>query len=259
MSNKLRKIAGKTALYLKKSSPTILTGLSVVGIILTTVATAKATVKAVKIIEESENKKGEELTVSEKIAVAAPLYFPVTIFTAATIFCVVSANVLNKRQTASYISAYTLLESSYKQYKSKVKEMYGEDADREVEKAITKDEYKEKDIPETENKLLFYEPFSKQFFERTKEEVLLAEYHLNRNFALRGSSNLNELYSFLDLPKTDFGDNLGWSMDAGLAFYGYSWIDFEHEAVIMDDGRKCCVITMPFMPTADYEDDPFLW
>lgn len=252
-TSKATQTIGKVILYLKKSSPTILTGLSVVGIVATTVMTAKATVKAVDILEQAKQEKGEELTKAEKIAKATPLYFPVFLFTVATAFCVIGANVANKRLMAGYISAYGLLDNSYKQYRNKVTELYGNDADNKVREEITKDDYKEKDIPNTEDKCLFYEPFSGEFFERTKEEVVLAEYHFNRNFAIRGYAVLNELYSFLDLPNTDFGEVMGWSFDVGM-YEGWCWIDFDHTKIHMDDGRECYVITLPFPPREDYEN-----
>lgn len=252
-TEKVTRAFGKALLYLKKSSPTILTGLSVVGVVATTVMTAKATVKAVDILKQAETEKGETLTKTEKIVKAAPLYFPVFLFTVATAFCVIGANVTNKRLMAGYISAYGLLDNSYKRYRDKVTELYGDDADGRIKEEIAKDDYKEKDIPNTEDKCLFYEPFSGEFFERTKEDIVLAEYHFNRNFAIRGYAVLNELYSFLDLPNTDFGEVMGWSLDVGMC-EGWCWIDFDHTKIYMDDGRECYVITLPFPPREDYED-----
>ena len=37
------------------------------------------------------------------------------------------------------------------------------------------------------------------------EQVLMAEYHLNRNYILRGEAVINELYEFLGLEPTDWG------------------------------------------------------
>lgn len=252
-TSKVTRTTGKALLYLKKSLPTILTGLSVVGVVATTVMTAKATVKAVDILEQAEIEKGETLTKTEKIVKSAPVYVPAFLLMVATVFCVASVNVTNKRLIAGLISAYELSDKTFMKYREKVEELYGDEADNRVREELTKDDYKEKDIPKTEDKCLFYEPFSGEFFERTKEEVVLAEYHFNRNFAIRGYAVLNELYSFLDLPNTDFGEVMGWSFDVGIC-EGWCWIDFDHTKIYMDDGRECYVITMPFAPREDYED-----
>lgn len=61
---------------LKKNSPTILTILGTIGVVGTAIMTAKATPKAMRLIDEAEKKKGEELSKWETIQVAAPTYIP---------------------------------------------------------------------------------------------------------------------------------------------------------------------------------------
>ena len=52
------------------------------------------------------------------------------------------------------------------------------------------------------------------------------------------------------------GDVVGWSLDAGLETYGYSWVDFYHEYYDSGDPEipSYYTISMPFGPTADYLD-----
>ena len=47
------------------------------------------------------------------------------------------------------------------------------------------------------------------------EQVLMAEYHLNRNYILRGEAVINELYEFLGLEPTDWGAEAGWHIKHG--------------------------------------------
>lgn len=65
---------------------------------------------------------------------------------------------------------------------------------------------------------LFYDSFSNRYFQATFSQVLQAEYHLNRNFALMGGFvPLNMFYEFLGIePKQDFA-GLGWWVDDGLS------------------------------------------
>lgn len=249
----MNKLIVDSQLFLKRNSSTILTSIGAIGVVATSIMAVKATPKAIKLLEEAKEEKGENLTKLEKVKVAAPVYIPSILIGASSIACIFGANALNKRSQASLMSAYALLDNSYKEYKNKVNDIYGDDADSNIKHELVKDKYEENDISVDDDKMLFLEMISGRYFESTVEEVLLAEYHFNRNFALRGYASLNELYEFLNLPKTDYGDKLGWSMEAGDAFYGYSWVDFFHEKLEFDDGMECCVITMPFEPTPDYE------
>lgn len=93
---------------------TVLTCLGSVGLVATTVLSIKATPKALQLIEEAKEEKGEELTKWEKVKVAGPKYIPTVLVGVSTLVCIFGANVLNKRQQASLISAYALLDESYK-------------------------------------------------------------------------------------------------------------------------------------------------
>lgn len=250
----LQKAFYRTTGYLKKESPTILTAVGVVGIAVTAVLTAKGTVKALKRLEEAKERKGEELTKKEVVKVAAPAYIPAAIAGVTTASCVIGSNVINQKRQAALISAYTTLNQSFEDYKAKVGDIYGEEADEKVREEIARD----KEVPEQEhhssNALLFYDEYSNRYFWKTMAEVNEAEYHLNRNFALRGYAELNEFYEFLGLGPTAYGAEVGWSIEAGEVFYGYTWIDFYHKYHKAEgpDKPEYYTIEMPFGPTADF-------
>ena len=197
-------------LFLKRNSSTILTCVGGVGVIAMAVTAAKATPKAMALLDKAKDEKGEELTTFEKVRTAAPAYIPSAVMGAATIACIFGANALNKRQQAALMSAYALLDNSYKEYKSKVTELYGEDADTEVRKEIAKNHYEEQK-PSTGELQLFYDEFSQRYFESTTEKVLRAEYDLNRMLAECYGVFLNEWYDHLGIETVDYGDFLGWS------------------------------------------------
>ncbi len=251
--------------FLKKNATTILTSVGAVGVGITAVSAAKGAVKAMTMIKKAEEEKGEELTKIEKFKASAPAYIPATVIGLSTVACIFGAHVLSKKQQAALVSAYALLDASYKEYREKVVEMFDKETDIEIKNAIAKDKYDENkvvknvvktDIPEKEfeDTTLFYEEYSNRFFESTLEDVKDAEYHFNRNFALRDYAELNELYEFLGLPQTEIGSILGWSLYAGQAVYGYEWIDFNHVKDVMDDGTEYYRIEMPFAPHADFMD-----
>lgn len=260
----LQKFARQSALYLRRNSSTILTIASAVGVIFTVVTAVKATPKAVARLEEAKEEKGEELTALETIKVAGPVYIPSAVIGTGTIICMFGANALNRRQQAALSSAYALVDGSYKEYKAKLKELYGEEAHNNVVDAIVKEHCSETylhapsffsdaslelDEGDEGEQRLFYDYYSKRYFETTMEKVLQAEYHLNRNFTLGCCAPVNEFYEFLGLCPIEGGDEVGWTMADGI-----NWVDFNHRKVRIDGGFDCYVIEMVFDPTADFLD-----
>lgn len=249
---KLNDLFGKTKLFFKRNSSTILTCVGSIGVVTTAVLAVKATPKAMRLLESAEEEKGEELTTLEIVKIAGPAYIPATITGVSTIACIFGANILSKRQQASLMSAYALVENSYKEYKNKLKTLYGDDADKEITKEIVKDRYENYDVSVSDGKQLFFDYFSMRYFESTMEEVLIGENNFNKNLTLNGYASLNELYDSLGIPRVDYGYELGWSHETGGAFYGYSWIDFEHEKITLEGDLECCIISMSHEPTADF-------
>ena len=219
----------------------------------TTVMAVKATPKALKVSEMAEEEKGEKLTKFEVVKAAGPAYIPTALVGVSTLICVFGANALNKRQQAALASAYTLLDSSYKSYKNKVGELYGEAADIRVKEELAKDKYEEEKIEVESDKQLFYDNYSERYFESTMADVLRAEYEINKKISLWGGANLNEFYEHLDIPQTDYGSYLGWSSGSLMETKWAQWLDFEHEKVTMDDGLEVYIITMSDEPMYDYE------
>lgn len=241
--------------FLKRNGSTILTCVGSIGVVATAVVAVKATPKAIKLLEQAEVEKEEPLTVIEKVRVAGPTYIPAILLGASTIACVFGANVLNKRNQAALLSAYALLDNSYKEYKKKVTELYGENADAHVRSELAKDKYNESDIEYEDDKLLFYDEYRQEYFNATMEDVLNAEYVLNRDFSYHGYSTLNEFYDLLKLPRTDYGDILGWAAWEIYERQWYNWIEFNHRKVELEDGMECYIIEILTEPRPDFEED----
>ena len=246
-----------------RNGSTILTGLAGVGVVLTAIVSSKATIKAAKKLEEAEQGKGETLTKWERVKTTAPTYIPTALIAAGTIGCVIGANVLNKKQQAGLASAYMLLDQSFKDYKRKNVELNGQEAHDEIIDALTVEKAKEVGIRApgiTSNcvltdeeacgdPVLFYDQYHNRYFETTIEQVVVAEYHLNRNFVLRGYTTLNEFYDFLGLEPTDYGNEVGWAVED--EFY---WIDFNHRKILIDDYLECYIIESYWEPTPDFKE-----
>lgn len=250
---KFNKALNKFVVSLKRSAPMMLSVVAVIGVAATAVTTANATVKAAKIISS----KREVMTKKDVVKATWHCYIPSAIAFITTSACILGAAVFNHRQQVSLASAYALIDSQFKEYKNKVKEIYGEDAHKKILMSLGAEKAKNPELiaydcfgysdldfgslDEIEH--LFYDEFSERYFTSTIDKVLQAEYHLNRNLALGGTMTLNDWFEFLGLEKALDGDALGWSTcDA------YYWLDFNHSKTILDDGLECYIISMIFKP-----------
>lgn len=268
----IQQMLHKSGLYVRKYSPVALSCVASVGVVVTAVAAVKATPKAVMLIQADSRKKhdGDPYAATKKEAVVAAwkCYIPAVAIGASTIACIMGANALNRHQQAALTSAYALVQNSYKEYKDKLKELYGEEAHNAIMDSIVKEKCKDISIytpgclvssssldfgegMEPEITRTFYDAFSQRYFESTIEKVIQAEYHLNRNFMFAGVIPLNDFYEFLGLEKTEFGDTVGWSSVNGDIY----WIDFNHHRLTLDDGMEIYVIEMVFEPTPEWMED----
>lgn len=234
----------------KGYASTILTVIGGIGVIGVAISAAMDTPKALKLLEEAQNEKDGELTKSEMAKAAATAYIPTAILCASTLTCIFGANVLSRRNQAALTSAYALLDRYHKEYRRNLVGLYGKGADVKVRMAMTRNrcDCHQIGLDCPDGPATFYDEISGESITCYEREVMDAEYHLNRNFALRGYASLNEFYEFLGMPKTAYGDKLGWSSVDGLG-----WVDFQHSLVSRDDGGDYIYsIDMLFPPTRDY-------
>lgn len=234
----------KALLFLKKHSPLILTTLGSIGVVTTSVLTAKATIEAKKIVEQVEDDISYKLCFKDDakqiIQIAWKPYIPAIISGVSTISCIFGAHYLNKRTQASLASAYMLLNNSYKEYIEKSKQLYGEDAEKRIKEEVAKSKYDTTFIKVDTDEHLFFDYQSMRYFETTFDDVKRAEDFVNQEFAASGCVHLNTFYEALGIDKLEnFGNSMGWYDDGE-----YYEIKFEHERVIMDDGLECFILSM---------------
>lgn len=240
--------------WIKENAAALLSAAGAMGVAATAVLTAKAVPKAddaIWLARQEAIARDERPTWRETVLPAVPAYLPAIAMGAGTIGCILGANALSRRQQAALTSAYAALEAAFQTYRERAAMLGGSELDRAIADADERERAdREDDNPPWDETQTFYLSCAEKpiFFERTMEEIMAAEYCINRNFVLRGNVTLNELLAFLRLEPVEDGENIGWDQYIGESLYGYSWIDFVHRHYTTDDGLTICAIDTPFPP-----------
>lgn len=257
----------KFEVFLNKHGSTILSVIGAGGVITTSVLAVKATPKAMKLIENEKQARKEystifadnkpyeipvipDLSLIETIKIAWKPYIPAAISGISTIACIFGANYLNSRTQASLMSAYALLDNTFKEYRNKTKELYPEESPI-FEHEIIKSKF-DPNMELHEDKELFFDYQSMRWFESTIGEVKQAEQLLNYKLSMDGIACLNDFYDLLGMNHVPYGYQLGWSTYASDKCYGDSALTFDLEKVEMEDGLECNIVTITFPPSLEY-------
>lgn len=252
---------------IKKHAGTILTFIATGTFVATVYEAVKNTPKALELIEKAREEKCAELTKFETVQVSAPAYIPAIVLGTLTIGCMFGANILNVKQQASLMSAYAVLDQTYKKhkdkfrkYRDKVTEIFGEEAGLKVSEAVSHDEYP---VPEVEEgKLLRFRipdvDGTDIYIEKTMDEVIEAEYFLNREMNLEELVSVNKFLEFMgvDPNLVQNGDLLGWNALTIQQYMGYCWVDFDNRKS-SEPGTDYDILWMvdPTPGFTDYEEN----
>lgn len=269
IKNSLSNTLGKAGFTIRKHSPEILLAAGVVGVVTSTVLACKATTKISGILEDTkkkvdtihEQKENPDLTeeyteedVSKDLIITytqaglklTKLYAPAIIIGAASITSILAShNIINKRY-AGVSAAYAALDKGYKEYRKRVKEFAGEDAEKmlrynvkakEVEETVVDEKGKEK----TKKKMVNvvdpegYSEYAKFFDSSSKAWEKDPEYNLcflrsqqeyaNDLLRTKGRLFLNEVYDMLGIEPTKAGQIVGWIYDEDNPV-GDNYVDF---------------------------------
>ena len=236
----------------------VLTGASILGLVGTAVMAAKDTPKALEILQEKEDYKvekyGHKLTRIEKAIALVPGYLPTILTGTATAACILGANYMNEKHQASIIAAYTQLFNSYDQYQRKVKEIFGEEAEKKIREELEKDRYLHETYGSVDDTRLFYDEYSKRYFEMSLYEFQRVMYELNRIYNHVGEITLNEFYEFLQLDPVDIGDKLGWNGHKDWECVGFSWIEAHLVEIETPDNLQAFGIVFNIDPSKDFQE-----
>lgn len=185
------------------------------GIILYGVSSITSAIATKRFIEESN--KIENPTAKQKVLLAAKCYAIPTITYAAGTYCFVDVNNTHKKTIAGYAAGYAALSASTSAYKGKVRELVGEEKERELQKEAIMEAKSFKPAPANiENRIndsdlqLFYEPYTNQLLYSTIDKVKLASVQLSNQIIQYGWANMNTFCTLLGGKCTTSGNLHGW-------------------------------------------------
>lgn len=250
-TSSIQKATKRLGSAIQKNSPTILTGLSVAGLITTTILAVKATPKALELIEKAEvlNEEGC-LTPLELVKVSWKCYMPATIMGCVTVACMIGANSINLRRNAALASVYSITEATLKEYQAKVVETIGESKARKIKDEIAGDRIAKDPVTSKEviitgkGDMLCYDTISGRYFKNNIENLRRIQNDFNRNLIYEMFVSLNEIYYAIGLPAIKVGDELGWNVDA--------MIEFSFSSKLTEEGEPCLVVDYLVSPREDY-------
>lgn len=267
----IRGMFRKAMFSVQENSPQILIGVGITGLLTSgvlAVLTTKNKLQPIEIEHETnvekilENEKPEEKKKDlskEKthyILNVAKLYAPSVLLAGASIGCILKGNDILHKRNMALATAYATLDNAYQEYRKRVIEKYGEDADKEIRmngqqqkiEVVEKDENgKEKKV----KKNAFVSGPNLSGYARyfAYGESTAAEPNIDYNemflkgmqktfnsmLKIKGFVTLNEVYESLGYKRTVAGQEVGWVYDRNCEDHGDNYIDLRIEEVY----REC--------------------
>lgn len=256
---------GKTSLLIKKYSPEILIAVGVAGVVSSTVMACNATIKAQEVLEShkevidtihkcEQNVKDGSYSEEDKVqdlikcythtgVDLLKLYSPAVFVSTASIACLLGSHGIMKRRNAAITAAYNLVAGHFADYRSRVRDKYGDNEDRYFYHGLTTEkmpQLKENGEVDKKKKLQDYDvvdpnqisQYAKFFDDSSEEWQRVPEYnmlflksrqnYMNDLLHSRGHLFLNEVYDSLGIPRTKEGAVVGWVMSED----GDNFVDF---------------------------------
>lgn len=282
-------MASKTVMKLKKHSPEILVVAGIAGTVVSAVLACKATTKVAEILDEAKGTldtihegmetgaiNGQEYTTEDgkKDTVVvyaqtgmklAKLYAPAIILGTLSITSILASNNILRKRNVALGAAYAAIDKSFKEYRGRVIERFGEQVDTELKYGIKAKKFEEIEVdPETgkekkvKKTVMVADPnlqsdYAVYFDSKSRNYETNPDYNrmflkaqqafANDKLQTRGHLFLNEVLDDLDLPRTPAGQIVGWTKDGPDGYVNFRIVEVERET---EDGRHEPALLLDF-------------
>lgn len=267
----LTRTLNRTGLKIKKHSPEILLAAGTVGVVVSGVMACKATLKVNEILDESkqqidtihsvaadpnmtekytaeDSKKDLAIVYTQTAVKMIKLYGPSVGLGMVSLGCMIGSNRILSKRNVALAAAYTAVDKSFKEYRSRVVERFGKQLDKELRYNIKAKEIEEVSKDENGHEVVkkevvdvidddpnTYSPYSIVFDdgnegwdpdpERTKFFLIQQQNWANERLKAKGHLFLNEVYDMLGARRTKAGAQVGWVYDEKNVV-GDNYVDF---------------------------------
>lgn len=282
-------VTSKAVMKLKKHSPEILVVAGIAGTVVSAVLACKATTKVAEILDETKgtldtihegmetgaingqeytNEDGKKDTVvvyAQTGMKLAKLYGPAIILGTLSITSILASNNILRKRNVALGAAYTAIDKSFKEYRGRVIERFGEQVDTELKYGIKAKKFEEIEVdPETgkekkvKKTVMVADPnlqsdYAVYFDSKSRNYETNPDYNLmflkaqqafaNDKLQTRGHLFLNEVLDDLDLPRTPAGQIVGWTKDGPDGYVNFRIVEVERET---EDGRHEPALLLDF-------------
>lgn len=282
-------VTSKAVMKLKKHSPEILVVAGIAGTVVSAVLACKATTKVAEILDETNGTldtihegmktgaiNGQEYTTEDgkKDTVVvyaqtgmklAKLYGPAIILGTLSITSILASNNILRKRNVALGAAYAAIDKSFKEYRGRVIERFGEQVDTELKYGIKAKKFEEIEVdPETgkekkvKKTVMVADPnlqsdYAVYFDSKSRNYETNPDYNrmflkaqqafANDKLQTRGHLFLNEVLDDLDLPRTSAGQIVGWTKDGPDGYVNFRIVEVERET---EDGRHEPALLLDF-------------
>lgn len=279
----------KAVMKLKKHSPEILVVAGIAGTVVSAVLACKATTKVAEILDETKgtldtihegmetgaingqeytNEDGKKDTVvvyAQTGMKLAKLYGPAIILGTLSITSILASNNILRKRNVALGAAYAAIDKSFKEYRGRVIERFGEQVDTELKYGIKAKKFEEIEVdPETgkekkvKKTVMVADPnlqsdYAVYFDSKSRNYETNPDYNrmflkaqqafANDKLQTRGHLFLNEVLDDLDLPRTPAGQIVGWTKDGPDGYVNFRIVEVERET---EDGRHEPALLLDF-------------
>lgn len=282
-------VTSKAVMKLKKHSPEILVVAGIAGTVVSAVLACKATTKVAEILDETKgtldtihegmetgaingqeytNEDGKKDTVvvyAQTGMNLAKLYGPAIILGTLSITSILASNNILRKRNVALGAAYAAIDKSFKEYRGRVIERFGEQVDTELKYGIKAKKFEEIEVdPETgkekkvKKTVMVADPnlqsdYAVYFDSKSRNYETNPDYNrmflkaqqafANDKLQTRGHLFLNEVLDDLDLPRTPAGQIVGWTKDGPDGYVNFRIVEVERET---EDGRHEPALLLDF-------------
>lgn len=227
--------------FLKSNSPEILTALGVSGVVTTAYLASKASFKASEMIYKDESVGGvaddPKQRIKERTKLVWKCYIPAGVSGVLTVGCIIGATKASGARTAAAVTAYSITEKAFGDYREKVVEQIGKGKEQKIRDDIAQDQVSKK--PPTAQELIIVGPgyvlccelFTHRYFRSNMETLRKAQNDINARIVSDMYVVLDEFYDLIGLAHTSNSNNIGWD--------SAKLMELQFSSVLAEGGEPC--------------------